>query len=163
MDIKPDPADATRMILRAEQSFEAPIEKVFSFFSEAANLEDITPPWLNFRILTPQPIEMAQGTLIDYRLTLHWIPIRWRTEISEWHPPYQFVDRQLRGPYRLWRHTHTFEETDRGTHMTDIVEYSVPGGRLVNRLFVEPDLRVIFQYRQQRLAERFAVRECVTR
>lgn len=161
VEINPDPNNPAHMRLQTTQTFEAPIETVFSFFSDAANLEAITPPWLNFRILTPLPIRMSQGTLIDYRLTLHWIPIRWRTEISDWNPPFSFVDRQLKGPYRLWRHTHTFEETAEGTLMTDVVEYSVPGGRLVNRLFVEPDLQKIFQYRRQQLARRFAVVESV--
>lgn len=145
-----------RMVLRTQQRFAGSPESIFDFFADAANLEAITPPWLNFRILTPLPIVMDSGTLIDYQLRLHWIPIRWRTEIAEWEPPHQFVDQQLQGPYRLWRHTHTFEPTPDGTLMTDTVEYSVPGGRLINRWFVEPDLNKIFAYRQQSLAKRLA-------
>lgn len=145
------------MVLTAHQRFAGPPESIFDFFADAANLEAITPPWLQFRILTPLPITMDSGTLIDYRLRLHWIPIRWRTEIAEWNPPYHFIDQQLRGPYRLWRHTHTFESIPDGTLMTDSVEYSVPGGRIFNRWFVEPDLRKIFAWRQKCLAERFDV------
>ena len=151
-----NPANDGNMILKTQQHFSASAESVFAFFADAGNLEAITPPWLHFHIQTPLPIEMRNGTLIDYRLRLHWIPIHWRTVISEWRPPIRFVDSQLRGPYRLWRHTHTFEATADGTLMKDTVEYSVPGGRLVNRLFVEPDLKRIFLHRQQCLAEYFS-------
>jgi ligand-binding SRPBCC domain-containing protein len=126
---------------------------VFEFFSDAHQLEQITPPWLHFHVLTPRPVAMFPGALIDYRLRLHWIPIRWRTEISEWNPPFQFVDRQLIGPYRLWQHLHTFEERDGGTLVRDHVDYSSPGGRLVHSLFVKPDLVRIFNYRRQKLIE----------
>lgn len=154
--IQINPTDAGTTILTAEQQFCGSVESVFAFFADAGNLEAITPPWLKFRIRTPLPIDMQNGTLIDYRLRLHWIPIRWRTVISEWDPPFQFVDTQIRGPYRLWRHTHTFEESGNQTLMKDMVEYSAPGGRLVNRLLVEPDLKKIFRYRQQCLAEKFS-------
>ncbi len=145
-----------RIVLKTQLRFFERPEAIFDFFADAANLEAITPTWLNFRILTPLPIEMGSGTLIDYQLRLHWIPIRWRTEIAEWEPPHRFVDQQLRGPYRLWRHTHTFEPTSDGTLMTDSVEYAVPGGRLINRWFVEPDLKKIFAWRHKCLSERFA-------
>ena len=144
------------MMLTAEQHFGAPAEDVFAFFADAANLEAMTPPWLHFQIRTPLPIKMQNGTLIDYRLRLHWIPIHWRTLISEWHPPVRFVDSQIQGPYRLWQHTHSFTESDNGTLMTDTVEYSVPGGRLINRLFVERDLRRIFLHRRKCLAKQFS-------
>jgi len=156
IEIRQSTTHPGRMVLRTQQRFADSPESIFDFFADAENLEAITPPWLNFRILTPLPIVMDSGTLIDYQLRLHWIPIRWRTEIAEWEPPHQFVDQQLRGPYRLWRHTHTFEPTPDGTLMTDTVEYSVPGGRLINRWFVEPDLNKIFAYRQQSLAKRLA-------
>ena len=129
------------------------VNAVFDFFSDAGNLQAITPESLHFRIITPQPIEMATGTLIDYRLSLRSVPIRWRTEISVWEPPYRFVDRQLRGPYYLWEHTHTFFQSDEGTVVCDDVHYLVPGGSLVNHLFVKPELKKIFQYRHQRMAE----------
>ncbi|MCH2201486.1 MAG: SRPBCC family protein [Fuerstiella sp.] len=150
------PTNAGTTILMAEQHFCGSVESVFDFFADAGNLEAITPPWLNFKIETPLPIDMHNGTLIDYRLRLRRIPIRWRTVISEWEPPFRFVDTQIRGPYRVWRHTHIFEETGDGTLMQDLVEYSVPGGYLINKLFVESDLKKIFGYRQQCLARKLS-------
>lgn len=132
---------------------------VFGFFSDAFQLERITPPWLNFRVLTPAPIDLHAGSLIDYRLKLHGIPIRWRTEISTWDPPYAFTDRQLRGPYRLWEHLHTFEEVADGTLVRDRVRYRVPGGRLINWLLVQHDVQRIFEYRGVQLLQIFAAGE----
>ena len=130
-------------------------ERVFDFFSDAFRLEQVTPPWLNFKILTQAPIELRDGSLIDYQIRLHGIPLRWRTEISSWDPPYSFTDRQLRGPYKLWEHLHTFEEVDGGTVTTDCVRYKAIGGRFANWLMVERDLRKIFEYRRQRMLELF--------
>jgi len=130
--------------------------ELFDFFSDAFQLEKITPPWLQFRVSTPAPIDIQAGALIDYRLKLHGIPIRWRTEISTWDPPYSFTDRQLKGPYYLWEHYHTFEEVDGGTLVSDQVHYRAIGGALVNALFVRKDLRKIFEYRRQRMMEIFA-------
>ena len=132
-----------------------PRERVFDFFSRAENLELLTPPWLSFNILTPAPIRMGEGALIDYRLRLHGIPITWRSEITVWEPPYRFVDEQRRGPYRLWVHTHRFTEVDGGTQVEDLVKYAVVGGSLINKLFVAPDIKRIFDYRQTRLRELF--------
>jgi len=132
-----------------------PREEVFPFFAEARNLETLTPPWLRFEVLTPAPIPMRQGTLIDYRIRVHGIPLRWRTEIAEWQPPHRFVDVQLRGPYTLWRHTHTFVERDGGTLCADQVRYRPRGGALVNWLFVRRDVERIFRYREQRMKELF--------
>jgi ligand-binding SRPBCC domain-containing protein len=131
-------------------------DDVFPFFAEARNLEAITPPWLKFEVLTPAPIAMRPGALIDYRIRVHGIPIRWRTEIAEWQPPHRFVDVQLRGPYTLWHHTHTFEERDGGTLSSDHVRYRPRGGGVVNWLFVRRDVERIFQYREQRLKQLFA-------
>ncbi|QDT26340.1 Polyketide cyclase / dehydrase and lipid transport [Gimesia panareensis] len=128
-----------------------PLQDIFDFFAQPENLEKITPPWLNFRIITPRPISMQAGTLIDYQLKLHGIPLRWRTEITEWIPLVRFVDTQLKGPYRTWRHTHTFAERDNGTLVQDHVLYSVYGGALINRLFVQKDVERIFQYRLDQL------------
>ncbi|PTY06762.1 CDP-paratose 2-epimerase [Verrucomicrobia bacterium LW23] len=131
------------------------LDEIFPFFSEARNLQQITPPWLHFEVLTPEPIEMKAGTLIDYRIRIHGIPIRWRTEIAEWDPPHRFIDVQLWGPYRLWHHTHTFEADGTGTRCKDYVRYHPWGGALINWLFVRRDVDAIFEYRQKRLLELF--------
>jgi ligand-binding SRPBCC domain-containing protein len=128
---------------------------VFDFFADARNLQTITPPWLHFVILTPTPIEMQPGALIDYKLRVHGFPLRWRTEITEWNPPHHFVDQQLRGPYTLWHHTHRFFDQDGGTRCVDEVRYRPPGGALINYLFVRRDVQKIFGYRQQQLQKHF--------
>jgi ligand-binding SRPBCC domain-containing protein len=132
-----------------------PQERVFDFFARAENLELLTPPWLSFRILTPQPIRMGEGALIDYRLRLHGIPLRWRSEITIWEPPHRFVDAQRRGPYRLWVHEHRFTEVDGGTRVEDRVQYAVLGGTLIDKLLVAPDVKRIFDFRQERLRALF--------
>jgi ligand-binding SRPBCC domain-containing protein len=132
-----------------------PIGEVFAFFSDASNLELLTPPWVNFRILTPQPIHMAVGTQIQYRLKLRGLPVRWESRISVWDPPHRFVDDQLRGPYRLWHHEHLFEERNGATLVKDQVTYAVLGGAILNALVVAPDVRKIFAFRQQKLRELF--------
>ena len=139
--------------LRNEVWLPRPIGEVFDFFADAYNLEALTPPMLKFEVLTPAPILMAVGTLIDYRLRLRGIPIRWQSEITAWEPPLRFVDEQRHGPYSLWVHEHIFEEKDGETLARDIVEYAVPGGALANRLFVARDVRRIFEYRTKRLLE----------
>jgi ligand-binding SRPBCC domain-containing protein len=129
------------------------IERVFAFFADAGNLDRLTPPWLHIRIDTPLPIALAPGAAIDYRLRLHGVPIRWRSEITEWNPPHRFVDEQRRGPYRWWIHTHTFNESADGVDMEDVVDYAPPGGALVHALFVGHDLRRIFTWRAHALRE----------
>lgn len=136
-------------------------EDVFPFFSDAMNLQKITPPWLDFRVITPQPIEMRAGTRLDYKLRLRGVPIRWQTEIVIWQPPVRFVDIQRRGPYRLWYHEHTFEERGGRTVCRDHIRYAVPGGPLsglIRRWLVTPDIERIFAYRQRVIAEHFGVR-----
>jgi hypothetical protein len=133
----------------------APLEQVFAFFSDAANLERLTPPWLSFQIVSPQPIPMAVGTRIDYRLRLHGIPISWTSEITAWEPPHRFVDEQRKGPYRTWIHEHRFEEIEGGTMAYDAVRYAVLGGVLAAKLFVRPDLEKIFAHRHQVMRELF--------
>jgi ligand-binding SRPBCC domain-containing protein len=139
-----------------EQWLPRPLAEVFPFFAAARNLGTITPPWLRFEVLTPEPIEMRVGALIDYRLRWHGLPLPWRTEITAWEPPHRFVDRQLRGPYRLWVHDHRFEERDGGTLVSDRVTYAVPGGALAERLFVRQDVEAIFAFRWSALERRFA-------
>jgi ligand-binding SRPBCC domain-containing protein len=136
-------------VLEREQVLPGEPDDVFQFFADAGNLEAITPPWLRFRIVTPRPIAMAPGTLIEYRLALHRLPLRWLTRIEVWEPGRRFVDAQISGPYGLWRHTHTFEPHPQGTLMRDRVEYALPLGPL-GRLalpLVRHDLRRIFDYR----------------
>ncbi len=151
-------------VLRREQVLDVGIDPAFEFFSMAENLEAITPPWLGFRITTPTPIEMSVGTEIRYRLKLHGIPVNWLTRIEEWDPPANgtggFVDRQLRGPYALWHHTHSFETIDADhTRMVDIVRYGHrfgPLGTIAEHLIVKRDLRRIFDYRRDSIADRIS-------
>jgi ligand-binding SRPBCC domain-containing protein len=139
--------------LRASVHLSQDLDVVFNFFSDARNLELLTPPMLSFSTLTESPIVMKVGALIDYRLKIRGIPLRWRTEITAWDPPHRFEDTQLKGPYRQWIHEHVFCKEGDGTRMEDIVRYKVFGGRLVNRLFVAPDVLRIFNYRNQTLQE----------
>ncbi len=142
-------------LFKTQQTLEQPITEVFEFFSNAHNLAEITPPSMHLEILTPAPIDMCLGTCIDYRLKLRGIPIRWQSEITEWNPPYAFADEQRRGPYRLWRHTHTFDETENGVSVGDVVEYAVWGNGLINKFFVRPDIEKIFAYRSEQLDKIF--------
>ena len=145
--------------LEREQHLPQPPEEAFAFFGDAHNLEAITPPWLGFRIVTPGPIEMAAGTLLEYRLRLHGVPVGWRTRIEQWEPPRRFVDVQLSGPYRLWHHTHSFERDGDGTLMRDRVRYALPLwplGELAHLALVRRDLERIFSFRQQRIARLLA-------
>lgn len=143
-------------VLKRAQVLDAGVEESFEVFSRAENLEAITPPFLKFRITTPVPIEMRAGTLIRYRLRLRGIPISWLTRIDAWDPPHGFVDRQLRGPYGLWHHTHSFEPIDENhTLMHDIVRYGQrlgPLGSITEHLVVRRDLDRIFDFRRDEIA-----------
>jgi len=143
--------------LQREQRLPGSPECVFAFFADARNLAAITPPLLGFQIVTPGPIEMRAGTLIRYRLRVRGVPVDWTTAIREWEPPHRFVDEQLRGPYALWHHTHTFEDDGAGaTLMRDVVRYAIgfgPLGVLAQRLLVRRDLEAIFDYRAARVPE----------
>jgi ligand-binding SRPBCC domain-containing protein len=147
-------------IVERDQRVEVSIAEAFAFYGDAHNLERITPPWLGFEVTTPKPIEMGIGTLIEYRLRLHRLPISWQTRIEVWEPPRRFVDAQVRGPYSLWEHTHTFEEDGPGaTIIRDRVRYSIPFGplgELANRLLVQRDLGQIFDYRRDAVAGELA-------
>lgn len=134
-----------------------PLPEVFEFFADAGNLQRITPPWVDFRIATPLPIAMHVGALIDYRLKVHGVPIGWRTEITAWQPPHHFVDTQLSGPYRRWVHSHRFREVPGGTLVEDEVDFAVPGGWPIERLFVRRDLTGIFLHRQHATLVAFEV------
>lgn len=135
-------------------------EDVFSFFSQAENLQEITPGWLNFQILSVKPPELRKGALIEYRLAWHGlIPIRWATKITRWEPPHAFVDEQIAGPYRLWHHEHRFVAQGTGTVMFDMVKYSMPLGLLgaiAHRILVRRDVQAIFDFREKRIRERFS-------
>jgi ligand-binding SRPBCC domain-containing protein len=143
-------------VLEREQLLPRARGDVFAFFADALNLEAITPPWLGFRVLTPGPIAMGPGTLIEYRLRLHGLRVDWLTRIEIWEPGRRFVDAQVRGPYRVWRHTHLFEDHPEGTLVRDRVSYEIPLGPLgglARRLFVRRDLDRIFDYRRLAVAE----------
>jgi ligand-binding SRPBCC domain-containing protein len=134
------------------------VPEVFEFFAKAENLERITPPWLRFRILTPPPVQMRPGTLIAYALRVRGVPLRWVSEIEEWEPPHRFVDRQVEGPYKVWRHTHRFSSVNGGCSIADTVEYALPFGimgRFAHRLQVARDISRIFDYRELRVRELF--------
>jgi ligand-binding SRPBCC domain-containing protein len=139
-------------ILERRQRVPLPLAEAFDFYGDARNLERITPPWLEFEVITPGRIEMGPGTLLDYKLKLHRVPVRWQTRIESWEPPGRFVDTQVRGPYSLWEHTHTFEEDGPdATLIHDYIRYSIPFGpigELADRLLVRRDLRQIFDYRR---------------
>jgi ligand-binding SRPBCC domain-containing protein len=143
-------------VLERQQRIERPPGEVFPFYADAANLERITPPWLGFEVTTPQPIQMGAGALVEYRLQLHGIPVKWRTRIEEWRPPHRFVDAQLSGPYSLWHHTHTFRaEGENATILGDRVRYAIPfgpAGELARALFVADDLERIFDHRREAVA-----------
>jgi hypothetical protein len=145
--------------LTTYQWLAAPRPAVFAFFERPENLRRITPSALGFRILTPSPIPMGVGRLIDYRIRLLGLPVGWRTLISTYDPPRQFVDEQIRGPYAFWHHRHRFEVGEAGTRVIDEVRYAMPLaglGRLVHGLWVRPYLRRVFEFRGQVIARLFA-------
>lgn len=144
--------------LKREQLIPRPLREVFSFFENPGNLAVITPRSLNFKILTPQPIVMKNGLRIDYTIRIAGFPLRWTSLISDYQPPYRFVDEQVRGPYAYWHHTHTFQEVDGGTLAGDEVRYAIPMGplgQLAHFLFVRRDLEKIFDFRAQVLQKTF--------
>ncbi len=147
-------ADKTRSLptpfhLYREQAIDMPLSQVFEFFADPRNLETITPPWMHFRIEGASTTEIQEGTILDYALKVRGMPMKWRSLIREWNPPHSFIDEQLVGPYRRWIHLHTFEAEGEGTRIADHVDYAVPGGKWVEKLLVQPELRRIFDYRQK--------------
>jgi ligand-binding SRPBCC domain-containing protein len=145
--------------LERRQRLERPVDEVFAFFARAENLEQITPSWLRFELREPKPGRVGEGTLIHYRLRLHGLPLRWTSRIEEWDQRRSFVDRQLRGPYRLWHHRHTFLSDGAGTVIGDEVHYALPLGplgELAHSLMVRRDLERIFDYRHAAVASLLA-------
>lgn len=158
-----DPNHGRIWKITAIQCLHRPLEEVFPFFADAFNLEKLTPEFLNFKVLTPRPINMQSGCVIKYQLKVHHIPIKWKTTILEYDPPHKFVDTQDSGPYTLWHHTHTFESIDEGraTKCTDTVLYKPKGwilAPLINKYFVQRDVHSIFEYRFKKLEEIFPPR-----
>ncbi len=145
--------------LKKEQIVLKDISTVFDFFSKPENLSVITPPAMKFKILTPSPIDMKEGALIDYTVSIMLIPIRWRTLITKFSPPNLFIDQQLKGPYSIWHHTHIFEKiSDNETLIKDKVVYGVPFGiigRLAHYLYIKRDLKKIFTYRKNKIEQIF--------
>ncbi len=144
--------------LHCEMLVQKPITDVFAFFEDPYNLARITPPWLSFQVTSSEHVSMRKGAEIHY--TIRWLgfPVRWKTLITEYHPPRLFIDEQEKGPYRLWRHRHTFEETGEGVKVNDYVEYALPFGllgRLAHSVMVRRQLEEIFRYRQQELSKAF--------
>jgi ligand-binding SRPBCC domain-containing protein len=145
-------------IFRAEQFVPRHLDEVFEFFSKAENLQQLTPPWLNFRIVSVEPAPLREGSLIRYSLRWRIFPIHWTTKITDWQPPYHFIDLQLRGPYRLWRHEHRFAAEGNGTRITDEVHYLLPlgiVGRIAHMVKVRSDVEAIFAYRRAAVRQIF--------
>lgn len=128
-----------------------PIEEVFQFFSDPRQLEAVTPAWMRFTTAKDSPGVMFEGARVKFRLRLRGIPFTWTSLVTEWNPPFSFTDEQLSGPFRYWKHEHHFSPTTNGTHIEDRITYSVPGGRLINRILVKPDLKRIFDYREAKI------------
>lgn len=142
--------------IKRRQQVAQPIDQVFAFFADATNLDRLTPPWLHFQVRTPTPITMFVGTQIEYTIRWHGLPLRWLTEIVEWLPGRRFIDTQVRGPYRLWHHTHRFESVSGGTEIEDVVRYALPlglVGRVAHAVLVRQDVGRIFDFRAQRIQE----------
>lgn len=153
-------------ILKRQQTIRRPLEDVFDFFKRPDNLEKITPASVGFTILTPRPIRMQAGTVLDYTISLLGLPVRWTTLISTFEPPHRFIDVAMRGPYSFWHHTHTFEENGRETVMTDEVHYALPFGllgRFAHCLWVRRQLNRIFDYRMKVIGDLLENRETAGR
>jgi ligand-binding SRPBCC domain-containing protein len=145
-------------VLKREQWLARPVDQVFAFFADARNLAALTPPSMGLRIVNPESIVMRAGARIHYRLRWHGLPLRWLTEIQTWNPPTEFADVQLRGPYKLWRHTHSFQADEGGTRMRDVVHYALPLGplgRFVHSWLVRAELNALFDYRAARVRAHF--------
>lgn len=143
----------------AEMWVPVSVDVVFAFFADTVNLDRMTPPWVHFRTVTPQPIEMRAGLILEHQLRIRGMPIRWKSEISVWQPPTRFVDEQRSGPYKFWTHRHDFAAENGGTWIRDHIDYCPRGwllAPLVNRWLVAPDLRRVFAHRHQKIREALA-------
>ena len=144
--------------LHFKQTINRPIEEVFDFFSKPENLSRITPKKLNFKILTPTPIKMMKGQIIDYTIRLIGFQIHWRTLITDYNPPYSFIDQQINGPYTIWHHKHTFKKTANGVEIYDDITYSIPFGiigRILHYIWIKKDLEKIFKHREKVIEQIF--------
>jgi len=141
--------------LRSEQWLPQDRESLLPFFADIRNLQKLTPPHMDFQVLTPWPFDMHEGLIVDLKVTVRGVALRWRTRITKWDPPRSFADDQLKGPYWRGEHEHRFVPTEGGTAVVDTVLYSPMGGRLVHALFVGRDVRKVFEYRHEKLAELF--------
>jgi uncharacterized protein len=144
--------------IHLEQWIQQPIEKTYSFFKEAKNLELLTPDFLKFRVLNQSSKEIQKGAKINYCLWLRFIPFWWQSQIVDWEPNSSFSDKQLHGPYSHWFHTHEFIEKNGGTLIRDKISYRVPFGIIgdvVSSLFIKKDLEKIFSYRKKVIEEIF--------
>lgn len=154
-------------LLERSQRVPVPVAQAFAFYGDDRNLEPLTPPWLHFAVTSPRPVTMRADTLLEYRLRLHGVPLRWRTRIETWEPPHRFTDFQEKGPYSLWEHTHIFEpDGSRSTIIHDRVRYAIPLGplgALAHRAFVRRDLERIFDYRRDAVAERIGTEQRTAR
>ena len=151
--------------LRCEMIVQENLEAVFAVFENPHNLIAITPSWLSFQVISQGPIQMRQGTRIEYNIRWLGLPMYWRTNILEYQPPYRFIDEQEQGPYQLWQHHHLFEQTEEGIKVRDYVEYALPFGllgRLTHAVLVKNQLRGILHYRQQKLKQLIGARTIIT-
>ena len=151
--------------LKKQQFVPRPLPEVFPFFERPENLAAITPPWLGFRIVTPFPIQMMEGTVIEYSIRVMGVRTQWKSRISTYTPPRAFADEQLEGPYAFWHHVHRFAEVSGGTLIVDEVRYALPFGLLgicLHSLVVQNQLRKIFNHRAQVIARMFGDADLVT-
>ena len=148
--------------IHRSQFIDKPRDVVFSFFSKPENLESITPPYLHFKILNTLPVPMGKGQIINYKLKIRGISIKWNSLIKSYCPPFSFIDEQIKGPYSMWHHSHEFIEEKNGTRIVDNVKYKIPFGfigKLINYFWVAKDLEKIFNYRQGKVNELFKNKE----
>jgi ligand-binding SRPBCC domain-containing protein len=155
-----------RYLLQCEQTIPASLQEAFAFFEDPRNLRHLTPPGLQFRITTPGELKMRRGAEIDYTIRVAGVPFAWKTVITDYEPPFGFVDEQARGPYKFWRHTHTFQPGKDGVLVSDRVLYELPLGplgRAAHTLFVRRRLESIFKFRQRELARHFTKADAHTK